>query len=253
MIQFSYTFYRCGVHDIMSSPGHYFDLNLSPVHVDFRSYTSGNVVFGGGGLIADGFDPAFQKAIACGATRVIWGAGSDYSHQTNPVYPGWVKDFDLVGLRDFGNPYGYVPCASCMHPIFMEYAEYPETNGVLAVDHFNRKLPIANSDVDVWMDYPMWGHFHRLIQAIAAAELIVTRSYHVCYYGALLRKKVVCIKPWSSKFYGLKHPPTFCNDASEWVAAGRLAQRAPVGYLQECRQINTEFSEKVKALLAKPI
>lgn len=229
----------------MSCPALYFDFGIAPTHVHFQNYESGDVVFGGGGLLQRGdMDKPFTRAAADKKhLKIIWGAGVNTEAEN---YPEWLYDFDLVGLRDHVNPHEYVPCASCMHPLFRRCKL--DRFGILAISHFSQPLKLNLAQVDDWLDYPAWWEFHWEITRIAKARVVITNSYHACYYAMLLGKPVVVMNPWNAKFHTLKYPPTFC-DESNWEQACKDAEPTPRHYFEECRDLNVAFAAKVKSLI----
>lgn len=245
-MQFAYMFYNCEAHDRMSCPALYFDFGSAPEPVHFQNYQGGDAIFGGGGLIWSKAPEPFSVALnQKNALRIMWGVGINYEMPVE--YPEWANEFDLVGLRDYGNPWHYVPCVSCMHPLF-DLVEKSAAGGVTAIDHFEHKLNRNVIRANTWIDYPKWWEFEAEVRAIAQASVVVTRSYHAAYYSMLLNKPVVVVDPWNCKFHTFKYPPTFCS-ASGLGEAIAIAQPPPLGFLTECRLLNCVFFDKVKALL----
>lgn len=213
--------------------------------------TARAIVFGGGGLLnIDFFRPAFEYINALnvpGQKRIIWGAGhnawqiGDWRH-LKPTVILEEGSFDLIGIRDDNQPYEWVPCASCMDPIFdtpsapvTELAVYAHAD-TLNNPNLKRLLP---------SEFPILDNhatFEDAISFIANCDLLLTDSYHGVFWATLLGRRCVAF-PSSSKFYDLRHPVPLC-DASDWCRFERLAVRYP-GALDECRAANMAFADKV--------
>jgi hypothetical protein len=128
------------VGDFYCAPHLYFDvlkdkkLDIS----DLRSYkksvtnnwieqiSNNSLIIGGGGLLnikhfkmqMEMFENLTQK----GKKTVIWGAGHNEinldNFNQNKKYWVDVTKFGLVGTRDYSFPGEWVPCVSCLNPIF---------------------------------------------------------------------------------------------------------------------------------------
>jgi len=181
--------------------------------------------------------------------RILWGAG--HNEETSKRmkgfgYPGWMVNFDLVGVRDYGQPYRWTPCASCMHPAFEK--QYKIKNDIIIFEHKKQILkPTVFGNRPVPRFVNSGNNMEQTIEILGSANTIVTNSYHGAYWGALLGKKVIVIEPWSSKFYGLKHKPFIVNKGLSWEVGIEEAQTFPEA-LQECRQVTKEFWGEVKQL-----
>ncbi|MCB0376719.1 MAG: hypothetical protein KDD04_12440, partial [Sinomicrobium sp.] len=64
----------------------------------------------------------FEKLKARGKKTVIWGAGHNSINRFHfdkiRKYNVDTSSFGLVGVRDYGMKEEWVPCASCLHPVF---------------------------------------------------------------------------------------------------------------------------------------
>lgn len=155
-----------------------------------------------------------------------------------------MDQFDLIGIRDYGYGYPWVPCASCMHPALDQFRDTPITQDVIVYEHpMFMRLDICH--------YPKQGNlgsdFLSVLQFLSSAETIITSSYHGAYWGILLGRKVICV-PWSTKFMGFKYPVPICQDLLNLRDCLRRAKAFPEA-LQECRQANIDFSHQVADLL----
>lgn len=178
--------------------------------------------------------------------RILWGVGFN-SRDTNEDlslkdYPGYLKNYHLVGVRDWNVGYRWVPCASCMHPAFDK--QYEIINKVVWFEH--KKRLIDNKFFDAIPNPRMVNtgqNLEQIIEFLGTAETVITNSYHGVYWATLLGKKVVCV-PWGSKFNMFKHPPTMAT-MKNWQDMIEEAVAYPDA-LTECRTANISFYEEVK-------
>lgn len=205
-----------------------------------------SLVIGGGGLLNLS---AFQKQMRLfeslkerGKKTVVWGAGHNALH-TKKVHSYNVdpKNFGLFGTRDFSMPNEWVPCVSCKHPIFDDAGESKQEFGVL-LHKKNLKRPGILKKVQDLPHITNQDQFEDIINFIKSSEYIVTDSYHGMYWSILLGKKVISV-PTTSKFYDFKYKTpiaTFENFEDKFADA-----KAYSGVLDECREINDTFADKV--------
>lgn len=181
--------------------------------------------------------------------KVIWGAG----HNINDgkcreiTWPDWMGKFTLIGIRDYMQGYEWVPCASCMHPAFDN--KYEVTNEIIWFEH--KKQLIKGVEMNCGsVPIPRFANsgqnFEQTISILGSANVVVTNSYHGVYWATLLNKKVVCVDPWSSKFWFFRHKPSYCR-TKEWYETTKIARSFP-NALEECRNANRNFWNKVKNL-----
>ena len=251
------------VGDFYCAPHLYFDvlkdkkLDIS----DLRSYkksttnnwieqiSNNSLIIGGGGLLnikhfkmqMDLFEKLTQK----GKKTVIWGAGHNEinlnNFNQNKKYWVDVTKFGLVGTRDYNFPGEWVPCVSCLNPIFDNKHTEEHEVGLI----FNAK---SNKDKELakkFERYPLSSNttnLEEMTSFIGKCNTLVTNSYHAMYWAILMEKKVVCI-PATSKFLDFKYKTpitTFEDFESKIKDATKYT-----GILEECREINMNFSEKV--------
>jgi exopolysaccharide biosynthesis predicted pyruvyltransferase EpsI len=87
-----------------------------------------------------------------------------------------------------------------------------------------------------------------VLKHLASGEIVVTTSYHGAYWATLLGRRVIVIKPWSTKFMHMKHSPVLL-DSLDWLRSIDQAVAYP-NALEECRAANVAFYDKVVTLLA---
>lgn len=251
------------IGDYFCAPHHYFDIlkNKSLDIFDYKSedvavrnhfieeITNKSLIIGGGGLLnRDGFVKQmkmFEKLTAKDKKIVLWGVGhnekSPRTYGKVSKYNIDVNKFGIVGTRDFNMPGEYVPCVSCMHPLFD--AKYKVKNEVGIV--FHKDTLKKENIIRKYKDFATSSNttnLDELIHFIGSCDNIVTDSYHTMYWAMLMEKRVITI-PNSSKFYDFKHKPIISNfdEALNHLNKGEIYS----GLLEECREININFSEKV--------
>ncbi len=230
------------IGDLVACPADYFPQFSGVLRLDIRDYEGGEVVFGGGGLCHPGVDRLM--ALAPPARAIVWGAGTNYHNVVRPLYPECFKQFALVGLRDRDNPWVYVPCPSCLHPVFDE--RFPEpVHACVAYVHHEHALDLPAMPVRV--NRGTKEDFPDVIRFLASGRMIVTNTYHGAYWGQLLRRRTVIVNPFSNRFYWMRHQPPIANEGT-WQVQGAQA-RVVDGFLESCRAINRAFAQVVVATL----
>lgn len=249
--------------DYYSAPHLYFD-QLKDRQLDIFDYKSSDklvtekwieaisshsLIIGGGGLLNRGsFEKqlkVFEQLAEKGKKTVLWGVGHNsknprsfgktFSYNIN------TDKFGLVGTRDLHSPGEWVPCVSCLHPIFDQTFELKQEIGVV----FHKKTLKKNSLTSKFQHLPCTSNttdIDDLVHFIGSSEKIITDSYHAMYWSLLLGKKVVVI-PNSSKFFDFKYQPVI-SDFDRCIEDAAKAQ-AYSGVLEECREINQQFANKV--------
>jgi len=183
--------------------------------------------------------------------RVLWGAGINSRERGDDsytvVYPSYLNQFHLVGVRDWEAGYRWVPCASCMHPAFDR--EYQIKNEFVWFEHKKRLVDSKSLDLKPAPRMLNTGqNIEQIVEFLGSGETVVTNSYHGVYWATLLGRKVVCI-PWGNKFDMFRHPPTMATE-KDWVDKISKAKEYPDA-LEECRNANKEFHIEVIKLMHK--
>lgn len=249
--------------DFFCAPHHYFE-PLKGKALDIYGYKTldkeegvqwvnrinkSSLIIGGGGLLNRGsFEKQmqlFESLGAKGKKTVIWGAGhnSKGKKDFNAIksYNIDLNKFGLAGVRDYSMGHNWVPCVSCMHPIFDKKNEVQHETGLV----FHKKTLKNKSLLKQLNHYPSTSnttHLEDLIGFIGSCDTIVTDSYHAMYWSMLLNKKVLVI-PNSSKFFDFKYQPiiTTFDDFESKLKSPNVYS----GILDECRSINEDFAKKV--------
>ena len=254
---------KTNVGDFYCAPHLYFDvlkdkaLDIS----DFRSVSkkitdnwidkvsNNSLIIGGGGLLnLRHFDmqmKLFETLADNGKKTVLWGPGHndvDRSLFGKPVaYNIDISKFGLAGVRDYSRKDHWVPCVSCMHPIFDAPFEEIHDVGII----FSKKTIKNKNLIDELSDFPSTSNttnLNDMVSFIGSTHTLVTDSYHAMYWAILLGKKVVVV-PTTTKFFDFKYHPvistydTFKDDLKK--------AQAYDGVLEECRTINRTFADKV--------
>lgn len=180
------------------------------------------------------------------AKRFIWGAGHNgevnKKKGNNFVYPSWLSDFDLTGVRDYKQNLPWVPCASCMHPALQE--KYTIKNDVIWFEH-KKQLIKDFGDDSIPRFVNSGNNVEHTIELLGSANIILTNSYHGAYWGTLLGKKVIVVGPWSSKFYAMRHQPKMISADIPWRT---VVDQVPTysDALDECVDATEIFWNKIK-------
>ena len=248
--------YYCGVH-------HYFD-KIKGKELDifdykredktirdnwFEKITQNSLIIGGGGLLnREGFDmqmKLFEQLGEKGKKTVLWGLGHNAIEKSTfgkiSKYNVDTTKFGLVGVRDYEMKEEWVPCVSCLHPVFDKKQDVKNEIGII----FHKKTLSDKRILKKFEHFPSTANnavFEDVVQFIGETETILTDSYHAMYWSLMLGKKVM-VFPNSSKFYNFKYQPvisSFSNFENDLKKVHSYS-----GILEECRETNLKFSEKV--------
>jgi hypothetical protein len=182
--------------------------------------------------------------------KILWGAGHNQREVNKKdgelVWPRWMKEFDLVGVRDYLQGFNWVPCASCMHPAFDK--KYEVTNKIVWFEHKKQLIKGAEfGSVPIPRIVNSGQNLEQTISILGSAEIVVTNSYHGVYWATLLGKKVICVDPWTSKFFYFRHMPVIAR-SRDWEDKLDKAVAYP-NALNECREANINFWKQVQELV----
>lgn len=250
------------IGDYYCAPHHYFNqlkesldifdyksLNPAIKQSFIDSISQNSLVIGGGGLLNRGsFDKQmhlFEKLSQKNKKMVLWGLGHNEKNSKAfgkvTKYNIDTQKFGLIGVRDYDMKEEWVPCASCLHSILDTKSEVINEIGLI----FHKKTLNNPRVLAKFKDYPSTSNttsLEDIISFIAKTETVVTDSYHAMYWSMLMNKKVV-VFPNSSKFFTFKYQPVF-SSVDNFKLDCKKAQNYS-GILEECRDINLKFSEKV--------
>jgi hypothetical protein len=183
--------------------------------------------------------------------RIIWGAGHNGDYQKKLkgtlAYPSWIRTFDLTGVRDYAQEYEWVPCASCMHPALRK--NYAIKNDVIWFEHKKQLIKSTEFGKDPIPRFVNSGdNIDQTIELLGSANVIITNSYHGAYWGSLLKKKVIVVEAWSSKFNAMKHAPYFLNKGDYWKDFVDSIVVHP-NALDECINVTEQYWKRVKEFM----
>jgi len=272
--------------DYWCTPMHYWDefkncdwidiMNIDSV--DLNSYDQ--IIVGGGGLLGNNnFDPCIQQLLPHADRVWFWAPGinSNISNPKEITRRGFAKlvensrakqynlkgfDKDKIAVRDYNQSYNYLPCVTCMHPVFDDIESEIKQDYLILAHHKVKALLVQHRFLSgkKRLLQPKT-EIAKIVKEIKHSKYIVTNSYHGAYWSMLCNKPVVLISPWTNKFLFFKHQPTILtmND----LKLIELKKVAPVttkedcydftsaetypDYLEECRAANREFYLKVTA------
>jgi hypothetical protein len=183
--------------------------------------------------------------------RIIWGAGHNGGFNKKLKgrleYPTWLRNFDLVGVRDYAQEHEWVPCASCMHPALRE--NHIIKHPVIWFEHKKQLIKSTEFGSEPIPRYVNSGdNIAETIRLLGSADVIITNSYHGAFWGTLLGRKVIVVEAWSSKFNAIKHKPLFLGKGENWKDIINTAQVYNTA-LDECINVTEQFWNRVKECL----
>ena len=208
-----------------------------------------SLIIGGGGLLnLPHFDlqmKLFEALGDKGKKTVLWGPGHNDTNRDKfgktVDYNVDLNKFGMVGVRDYSHKTHWVPCVSCLHPIFDRSFEETQEVGVL----FGKKSSKNDALQKKLEHYPTSSNTTNLedmVSFIGRSSTLVTDSYHAMYWGILMGKKTLAV-PTTSKFFDFKYPTVITS----YHAFENDLKKATnhTGVLEECREINHNFAKKV--------
>ncbi len=217
------------IGDKVSRPSLYFDYettNFDIRRVGNEPLPKADVYLCGGGAITRSLTDLPENSIKIG-----WGIGQSLRPAPAKATSVPLKDWDLLGTRDVIPGIEWVPCVSCMSPLFdKEYEiEHVQVSYMNALKYSHPDMPYDTNR----------GTFEEAIRFIGSGAVVITNSYHGAYWATLLGRAAVIVNPYNSKFYQYKHQPA-------------LEGEKPISYpeaLEECREANIKFDRKVRDLI----
>ena len=237
------------IGDLVCCPVDYFEPLRAAKKIDWASppelVASVPVIVGGGGL----FNPVLAEKLAQvvlhkKAPVIVWGVGTNMHRDPKPFYPDFLQTVEMAGVRDFGSPFEYVPCPSCLHPALDH--PHPVRHEFVIYEHAHHTIGIEPSAPRMANNQPKES-MDAVVRFLSSGDLVITNTYHGCYWALLLNRRVLIYRPFSNRFCFFKPNVEFC-DADNWRAKSKEAIPAP-GYLEECRLLNRSFAGRVCELL----
>jgi hypothetical protein len=201
------------------------------------------ILIGGGGMFMAETDQIYDRIIA-NRWAAVWGAGSNFiPYEAEWHVPEALQRCKLVGVRDYGQKHRYVPCASCLHPVFLDQIAEPEFDYILYFHHDHQHS--IEGPLKLLNDQP---NIEWVIKQLSRGKTIITTSYHGAYWAMLLNRTVVVLHPWGNKFRFFKYKPSIAT-INNWKDFIKGEPVNPPDFLSECRKINLEFRSDVNESL----
>lgn len=243
--------------DSVCCPVDYFDWSFTEhrvidIHKPFESEFAGNYIFGGGGLLHGQWLERLDKFAALkrrSVLSVMWSAGMNVHFTDRLIWPKFLDTFNKVGLRDWGNPWEYLPCVSCLHPAVKEARGVAPIYDVVVYEHKNRKIDIP-SGLPGMNNEQAKDALPDVISFLASGRVVITNSFHGAYWTLLLGRVPLVFSPYSNRFFSFKRRLSNC----EWynwrdALEDCLEQHGDSDYYRECVTLNLDFFEGVKSML----
>ena len=197
---FSHSIYTRNIGDHSCCPRYYFREWVDCPVASLVTCPTCPVVFGGGGFYSEVFD-VFLRAGE--GLKVIWGMGTNEPLARSAHYLYEMKDFDLVGCRDWGSPFEYVPCPSVMASEFDVAKLVEPTRDVVIYEGWADSIYINGfSTLSNHICHGLAG----VLSHLASGRVVLTNSYHGVYWAQLLGRKVTGWQLGSNKFRYMKYP-----------------------------------------------
>lgn len=216
-------------------------------YIDYKVIAPEDVVIlGGGGLLnySEALNRNINRLLDTGACVITWAPGFN-THTGYSGRPHMKIDFSrftLINTRDYENSAGlpYLPDVTCkMKALHKEYTIKREI-GIAR----HKDCPISQFDYEeITNSEPM----ERIVQFIGESQVILSNSYHMIYWALLMGKKVVCVDPFSSRFFGYQHKPVYYTAGDNLQEC--IQQASTYDVLEECIRCNDEFFGQVAALV----
>lgn len=233
------------IGDRMCGPAQYFWPDKVR-NVGFRYSLSKpeNAILGGGQVFDQVAKTAEHARSDPAGALVAWGVGIPQKNWRDETVRQVVESFALFGTRnyDWKDELDFVPCASCMSPVF---DTLPEPRHEMVVFAHRKKTPLLAAPEGIPFMTNVNSPAAEVLSFLAQGETVVTSSYHGAYWAQLLGRKVVCI-PYNSKFQTLQHPVTLAEEQN-WQKALPAASRVDP-LLEPYREINRAFARRVADL-----
>ena len=217
-------------------------------NINYNAITKDDIVIlGGGGLIdcLEEWNESINKLFEICQNVILWGAGynAHFDAQKTTSQIQWQK-FKFIGIRDYNHPSGfsYLPCVSCLHPDLQK--QFPRKRKIGIIEHKSYPVSVEQAADKITNKTSI----SEIIEFIGSSDIIITNTYHACYWATLMNKKVILTEAFSSKFDYLKYKPTIYSGNIEKDIT--IAQQYPQA-LEESRKLNQQFFQACSSLWAK--
>lgn len=220
-------------------------------YIDYAAIASEDVVIlGGGGLLnySEALNRNINHLLDTGAYVIAWALGFN-AHTGCSDQPHTEIDFSrftLANTRDYENSAGlpYLPDVTCkMEALRREYTIKREIGIARHKDHpilqFTYEEITNSESVD------------KILQFIGESRVILSNSYHMIYWALLMGKKVICVDPFSTRFFGYQHKPAYYT--AEENLQECIQQASIYDVLEEYIRCNDEFFKQTAALIREQL
>lgn len=237
------------IGDMMCSPFRYFrtterlyELDIEPLDTLSPLLVGRDdpLIIGGGGLFA--FEAAINGLLSrYRGPKIGWGVGRNNRLQSRQNQIQTDK-FTLLGIRDWQAGHEWLPCVSCLSPLFDLYRNAPIHHDFVLYDHQHVRIPIEGHPrlTNACMS------FSKVLAFLSSAETVVSNSYHGAYWARLLGRRVVVL-PFSDRLLHMRFPATV-GTAENYREAAKNDQ-PNLEALAVCRAQNLRFSHRVSELI----
>jgi len=244
---------KTNVGDQVCCPADYFNLG-DIVRIDLPWWEKGDgprvlresrtIVVGGGGVFY--FENEVKRLIdAHGHKVIVWGAGANRHGSRRIQYPATLDRCLLLGLRDWGS--AWVPCVSCMSPLFDAVVKEPPREDVVLYEH--EDYPILSTSTE-WPRLTNNATLEAALRFLGSGRRVVTNSYHGAYWATLLGRQAIIHRPFSSKFYRMPwQPPISYTFAQLQERLESDVTPSGAGCLEAARERTREFYARARPYL----
>jgi len=244
MLVFAHYSNTRNIGDLACAPYRYFPFPQYKVaDVHRPAPLRGRVIVVGGGAVAQ----HVERAVADDPEAIVvgWGVGDSRHGLRTPREPP--PGVALYGSREWGQKGTiHVPCVSCMSPLF-DAPPPPSRPYVLFTNAGKRIMDTYPVRIDGMPELRNHTTMEEAVAFLASGETVLTNSYHGAYWGTLLRRRVVIVNPYSSKFHNFRFQPVIATDAG-WKDAAERAIVFPQA-LDEARAANLAFHRRVMSFI----
>lgn len=197
------------------------------------------IILSGGGLLncLEIWNKNINKLLELSRNVYGWGIGFNKHHNTNVNTKLNLSKFKLLGIRDYRPSYEsnmkYVPCSSCNLKQLKYTYEIQRDIGI--VEHHHNKITLSGNYDKINNEM----NIDKIIKFIGESRIIITNTYHVLYFSALLKKKCILYNSFSEKFNNLKfqHIKYESQMKFDEIKSNEMNE----GFLQNCIDINDSF------------
>lgn len=196
------------------------------------------IILGGGGIFEclDEFQEVINKLLSLSVHVISWGCGYNTHYDRMMDIKIDYSRFFRCTIRDyiFGKE-EYMPDVSCMMELFDKHYEIKREIGVL--EHY--EFPIMEFEYEKMTNtYAV----NSIIRFIAESKIVITNTWHGCYWALLMGKRVIVYHPFSNKFENFKYKPTlYSGDLQKDIESAKIYENI----LEECRNMNKNFAEEI--------